>query len=84
MNPAEEPDVRSIAVEAVITSVLRRFYRLDDTVQMMFDQALEDAALSVEALAEENPQWRSELNQSLSVIDQIRFGMKKPLNIQMD
>jgi hypothetical protein len=84
MDLADEPDVRSIAVEAVITSVLRRFYRLDQTVQMMFDQALEDAARSIEALAQERPKWRGELNESLSIIDQIQFNMKKPLNLPLD
>ncbi|MBO6727317.1 MAG: hypothetical protein JJ911_16790 [Rhizobiaceae bacterium] len=84
MNPADDPDIRSIAVEAVITSVLRRFYRLDDATQVLFDQALEDAAQSVEKLAASKPSWRGELKDALDIIEQVRCNMKKPLNIDVE
>lgn len=66
-----------MALEAVMTAVLRTFYHLDSReTKVLFEQALEDAARSLEALARERPNWRTEIKRAVQVVEEITERVK--------
>jgi hypothetical protein len=81
MNPVSDTEARSMALEAIVTAVLRTFYHVDDSAtKILFDRAMEEAARSLETIARAQPKWRNEMRQALVVVEEISERMKSPIS----